>query len=723
MDGIYTLTNRNQTKGAARKGRRHAGAGGAPPPKPKSFPLPYRDDFESCQDSREAKYFSDFSGAFECHGGVMWQMTPSTPIGWMQDVSAISVIGSVQWEDISAAVDVRFASSSGSESGSAVEFGWLGVRVSNRGDMLRGMTNPDGLFLSVSRRGANVTWVVADQNVAGASYPSAVASPGVLASGMLPTAPESVRLNISAVNNSLRVTIAGHDVGRGGTRRPLLLNRSLRIAPGSAPSSGWVGIGSSWSRVGFDNVQIHKTEGGVISRCLNEPPSVGQAAVTVACGSVEALDGMRWDMEPGRADGLIRLRATESQSNRTTATVAAAPLCLEAMYTEVGGPMWPASACTFSANKSKVVCGGLTHDLSATAAGACASACCNDQRCSVWQFADNATTVGGGCWRGACAGSFSNSKNWVGGARPLPPPPRGRDVRLAACDRGNPRQHFLYDPDDPVGYGAPISHIPAAGAAPQCLALPFVARGTWSPNMVDPTAFSAAVLDTCPQPPPPTTGTSCPAGGAWKSHIPNGYWSNAFPKAPGPVDKANATVALCAKKCAALANCLAFEVYTGDGQACYVFLDVLAAPFTPNSQAIACVKQKTTAQDPAATTTLPAPPASLFTWSPTLGFLVNHAAASGNLCLGVCGSDPSAGGRFDDSFGSTGKPETMATLDRKVVAPEKSDDEVAVSRPNFATEQHEDASETEAESSPCPTGVSHCQVHTAWAGARRVRTC
>ena len=88
-------------------------------------------------------------------------------------------------------------------------------------------------------------------------------------------------------------------------------------------------------------------------------------------------------------------------------------------------------------------------------------------------------------------------------------------------------------------------------------------------------------------------------------------------------------------------------------------------------------------------------------------------------------SDPSAGGPSDDSFGGAGKPETMAVLDRwwKAAPVEKSDDEVAVSRLNYTTEQHtsKDASGTEAESSPCPADVSHCQVHTAWAGAQRMR--
>jgi hypothetical protein len=103
-----------------------------------------------------------------------------------------------------------------------------------------------------------------------------------------------------------------------------------------------------------------------------------------------------------------------------------------------------------------------------------------------------------------------------------------------------------------------------------------------------------------------------------------------------------------------MANCLAFEVYTGFGRACYVFLDKLAAPFSPNPLMITCVKAKAAEllhldavalegeEEVSATLQAATHPASLFTWSPKLGFLVNHACASGNLCLGICGSSQAA---------------------------------------------------------------------------------
>ena len=52
----------------------------------------------------------------------------------------------------------------------------------------------------------------------------------------------------------------------------------------------------------------------------------------------------------------------------------------------------------------------------------------------------------------------------------------------------------------------------------------------------------------------------------------------------------NATVPLCAKKCDALPDCLAFEVYDAPTPACYVFKDTLAAPFKANPDCITCVK-------------------------------------------------------------------------------------------------------------------------------------
>jgi hypothetical protein len=87
-------------------------------------------------------------------------------------------------------------------------------------------------------------------------------------------------------------------------------------------------------------------------------------------------------------------------------------------------PLPPATHCAtasqFPANTSGVQCAGLHQDAGAASAGACATACCNDQSCAVWQFSHGA---GGGCWRGVCQQPPIDAQGWVGGSRVAPSPP------------------------------------------------------------------------------------------------------------------------------------------------------------------------------------------------------------------------------------------------------------------------------------------------------------
>ena len=86
------------------------------------------------------------------------------------------------------------------------------------------------------------------------------------------------------------------------------------------------------------------------------------------------------------------------------------------------GPTRCASSRQFPANASHVQCGGLEYDAAAATSNACAINCCNDQRCSVWQWG---TGAGGGCWRGTCTSPPVSNSAWIGGSRiaPSPPPP------------------------------------------------------------------------------------------------------------------------------------------------------------------------------------------------------------------------------------------------------------------------------------------------------------
>ena len=93
---------------------------------------------------------------------------------------------------------------------------------------------------------------------------------------------------------------------------------------------------------------------------------------------------------------------------------------------------------------------------------------------------------------------------------------------------------------------------------------------------------------------------SCPTG--WNVHGP-GFWSNPAGSGLSPCganstscreDTVNITAELCARKCAGIANCLAFEVYSPQpSPACFVFVDTLKLPFHPDPDCQVCVKSGT----------------------------------------------------------------------------------------------------------------------------------
>lgn len=304
-DAIYTLSNRGA---AAQKGQT--------PPSPPSapFPLPYSDNFEGYITPAEARYFSDFSGAWEVHGGKMVQMTPHVPIGWMKDLYPVSVIGSIQFEDIAASADLEFSAGA-----AAPEFGCLGVRVSNRGNFGL-MTQPDGLFLCVQVNGTRATYVITSKF---ASVAATAGGAGVLKSGVLSgPAPRAVTLNLTVVGQTLEAGVAtGGDVllrltvptlaeeQAVETRTYWSANANTLDAP---PQSGWVAIASSWNQLRFDNFYLSEPPNGRRTRCDSSSlgKMEGASPVIVACGAAEAISGMRWDLIPGSAGTTVKLRNT-----------------------------------------------------------------------------------------------------------------------------------------------------------------------------------------------------------------------------------------------------------------------------------------------------------------------------------------------------------------------------------------------------------------------------
>ena len=96
-----------------------------------------------------------------------------------------------------------------------------------------------------------------------------------------------------------------------------------------------------------------------------------------------------------------------------------------------------------------------------------------------------------------------------------------------------------------------------------------------------------------PPPPSPPGPRACPAD--FVAHA-SGYWHNTNP-CPNNVfsncieDHVNSTAILCARKCRAAAGCVGFELPSqSDIPSCFIFLNTLAAPFTPYAGALTCTR-------------------------------------------------------------------------------------------------------------------------------------
>eukprot|EP00039_Didymoeca_costata_P032588 m.38438 g.38438 ORF g.38438 m.38438 type:complete len:754 (+) comp9436_c0_seq1:413-2674(+) len=94
--------------------------------------------------------------------------------------------------------------------------------------------------------------------------------------------------------------------------------------------------------------------------------------------------------------------------------------------------------------------------------------------------------------------------------------------------------------------------------------------------------------------PPSPTPQQCPQG--WSAHAP-GFWQNTWPhcEGSGPChqDNVNITTGACANKCNLTKGCLAFEIFQPEPKACYLFIDALQTPFSPDPDCFVCVKGAT----------------------------------------------------------------------------------------------------------------------------------
>jgi hypothetical protein len=98
---IYSLTT---TTGQSK--------GGAAPPAPSPFPLPYKDAFENYAPGAMPKYFSDQAGTFavatraDGQGQSLRQISPQTGIRWTSEWQPYSLIGDANWTDYDVSADV-----------------------------------------------------------------------------------------------------------------------------------------------------------------------------------------------------------------------------------------------------------------------------------------------------------------------------------------------------------------------------------------------------------------------------------------------------------------------------------------------------------------------------------------------------------------------------------------------------------------------------------------
>lgn len=93
--------------------------GGATPPPPSAFPVPYKEDFESYAVGVTPRYFSDQAGIFETftradgQGQDLRQILPQIGIRWDAEWYPYTLIGDTNWQDYDVSSDVLIETNSG----------------------------------------------------------------------------------------------------------------------------------------------------------------------------------------------------------------------------------------------------------------------------------------------------------------------------------------------------------------------------------------------------------------------------------------------------------------------------------------------------------------------------------------------------------------------------------------------------------------------------------
>lgn len=198
-----------------------------PPPAP--FPFPYGDDFDSTPLDRSPRFLADQDGAFEVNdcegrsGKCLVQQIERKPIPWMVLPDPFTLTGDANWRDYSIEVDIRIP-----RYGTARVMG----RIDSANSFAdRNALHPSGYILTLDSDGK---WQFASSAFSRADK--------VLESGTL--AP------ISGDWHKVRLIFRGEQIAGVFDGKPLFAVKDYEHA------SGQIALGSSWTKVAFDNLKI-----------------------------------------------------------------------------------------------------------------------------------------------------------------------------------------------------------------------------------------------------------------------------------------------------------------------------------------------------------------------------------------------------------------------------------------------------------------------------------
>lgn len=226
-DAVYTFSTINSTKGTH-----------PPPPLSAPFPSPYTDTFDTPTLYSQPQYFTDQSGTFEwyqsgnaSHGGVVRQSATAMPVPWCRGgdaVVAYSVMGNHSWQYIYEQVDVLIE-----ERGVAM----LAAAVSTGG--CTGVDGSPAIAFAISSSGQ---WTLSNST--------------------------SLTHTVRSGNGTYRAGIWHHlSMGVGSDGLILVADGVLVDVVDKQDWlwswTGWVGIGSSFDFVQFDNFEVEVVDAAV----------------------------------------------------------------------------------------------------------------------------------------------------------------------------------------------------------------------------------------------------------------------------------------------------------------------------------------------------------------------------------------------------------------------------------------------------------------------------